>query len=1705
MKKEKKKQGKFLRITARILLGIFIFLVLLLLFIRSPWGQNIIVGKAVSYVSGKTNTRVAIDKLYITFSGGVTLEGLFLEDKAGDTLVYSRSLNAEVPLGPLLFRNNVVINRLDWEGLKARVSRKDSVTGFNFDFLIDAFASRDTTTVETPDTTSAPPAVELNNIRFRDFDLTYKDDVTGMDTQLKLGELLLQMKETDLEHMRFQVANAAIRQTEARYLQTLPFSEGPADEPENESPLPYIAVDNFDIEDLSAAYNSVPDGLEALINIGMFNLKLPEADLARNLIDVYQLRLGDSDIGIRMQQSSTAVADSLQQDTTASSFSWPDWKINVKKIALESTDFSYIVNESSPQPGVFNADAIAIKDLDFLAESIFLENRSAGADLETFRFREASGLDLKALTFKVRADDNGMNLSGLQLLLNENRITGDADIRYKSLESWFEKPENATIDLNLPDFILVSGDAFYFQPDLRDNEYIKALTQNRITGTIKADGSLKNLNIPLTHITWGKNTDITVRGTVRHTMTPDSLRFDLPSIRFRTVKNDIAAFVSEQDSGVVFPDTLSLTGKARGGTDAAEAVLDLQTSDGNVQLDGNFSNTGDKPFKAAVKADSIHLEKLLQNPKLGPLSLTVTSSGNLKDVYRMDAVLEARITRFEMKDYIIEDLPLKADLKNGKGRVSSVYKDKNIDVVLDSDIELDSVSPRFVVDLDLKGADLQALGLMDKPVRGALKLQADFEGNADRFTLISDIKDGMAVYDNNSYPLGDLSLNAHADKDTTSLELHNKMIDLDLYSNTSPEGFGKAMQRHFRTLISRSSDTSGIAVDTTTRVTVSPLADTKLKMKARITSSPILSDIFLTGLKELDTIKADVDFREAERYFIADIHMPHINYSDNEIDSLVLRLDSGDGQLTGHFGFKDLKAGPLAIQNTSLDGRVADRKLYLDFNAFHEEEKLVAVHTQITRDKDSIIVHTDPEELVLNKNPWDIPASNAIILSPKRMQFRDFSIARNGQRMEIRSETGGEDGKDNIALDFDNFRLSSFLSYLNPDESLANGTLNGNIVAEDPFGKPGFLADLQMKDLEVMKAPLGTLSLDAKSPQGENYDFNLALKGGDVDLDMSGDYETGETGSIGLKLDLNSLKTSVVQAFTQDMISEPGGYVSGNVEVSGTVADPVYEGTFTFNDVSFRVAMLNTLFRLPGEKLNIDNDGLFLDNFTIADENDNKFTIDGDIKTEKLLNPSFDLKLDAKNFRALHSKREDNDLFYGKAFFDIDATIKGNLRMPKIDMKLHVNSDTDITYIIPESELDIVERDGVVIFVNREDPDDILTKTREESVTVSGFELNSLITVDDNAVFNVIINEKTNDNLRVAGGAELNFNLYPNGRTTLSGKYTLKEGHYELNLYNLVKRKFNIIQGSTVTWAGDPLDADLDIKAMYEIKASASALMASQTTGMSSSESSRFRQQLPFMVYLNIAGELMTPELSFNLDMPEDSQGSVGGQVYSRVQQLNQQEDELNKQVFSLLVFNRFFPESGSDGSSGGAVAVARDNLNQALSGQLNALSDKLLGESGVELDFGLDSYTDYQGTSPQDRTQLDITARKKLFDDRVIISVGSEVDIQGTNQEPGQENPLIGNVSIEYLLTEDGRYRLKGFRKNEYQNIIDGQLIVNGIALIFTREFNKYGELFKKTLKEKQEEAEAKARKEQEKENQEKEKKREEAKKEAEKESGKK
>ncbi|CAN0359738.1 unnamed protein product, partial [Ectocarpus sp. 4 AP-2014] len=227
------------------------------------------------------------------------------------------------------------------------------------------------------------------------------------------------------------------------------------------------------------------------------------------------------------------------------------------------------------------------------------------------------------------------------------------------------------------------------------------------------------------------------------------------------------------------------------------------------------------------------------------------------------------------------------------------------------------------------------------------------------------------------------------------------------------------------------------------------------------------------------------------------------------------------------------------------------------------------------------------------------------------------------------------------------------------------------------------------------------------------------------------------------------------------------------------------------------------------------NDGVYLSNFTILDAKKNTLIISGKILTESFINPTFDLQLSAKNFRLLNASKEDNPSLYGLVTFNANADLTGDLQIPKLSANVTIGSDTDVTYVLPSTYASVENREEVVVFVNRENPDAILTQTEEKSATITGFDIFTKLNISKDAAITVVLDEETGDNFNVSGEGEFLFNMVPNGRVSLTGTYDIADGHYELNLYSLVNRRFNLVPGGRVSWSGDPFDASLDVSAVY--------------------------------------------------------------------------------------------------------------------------------------------------------------------------------------------------------------------------------------------------------------------------------------------------
>ncbi len=1649
--KKQKKKYRILNIFKKIALGLIFFFVVLILFIRSSWGQNIIVDEVTSYISKKTNSKIALEKLFITFSGNIALEGLYLEDKKGDTLIYSKNLEASIAFAPLIRGEKIHIKSLTWDGLTLNIERKEATTAYNFDFLIDALVSEDPTNISEKKK-EATLLIQIGTADFSDFNISYNDEVTGIESTIALGNFELELHdEIDITQMQLHIKNVAIAESKISYNQYKPFVEE-TNTSDKDSLQPSIRLDQLQLDNVKIAFKSIPDKITTDLQIGNFILEVPKADLTNQIIALDKLALSNSKIYLNsIPEYKAKKADTIIAMNPAS-YDWGNWNIQGKHISLENNTITLQTGNKEPKPGLFNPEFIAVDNVNVIANNIYLTPEKAEMRLEKMSFKERSGFMLKDFTVELKGNNTSLQLNALHIATNTNTLQGASRLNFNSIDQFINHPELAKIHLNVNTLRLNPVDAYFFQPLLSQNEYIKILQTKDIFGKLELHGTLDTIQIPIAKLHWGEETSVIGSGSIRNLTEVDRLFVDIKELNFKTNKAAISQFIVEEDLGLSIPEYVQLQGTAKGGLSNITTNATLKIPEGIIGLKGTLKNKKSIAFNGMLNVQQLHLGTLLKNEQLGVFTFNTKVSGKGTSLNTLDASLTTEFSKLEFNTYDFSNLSLEGKIVNGKGSIDARFKDENLDFLLNTQVLLDTIASDFTTVLDLRGADLKALGITRDAIKTKFKLIADFEGNTTNFNLTTDIREGLVVYDTKTYPFDDISLNSKIQENNTKVALSSQSINSKLVSNTNPTALLNALESKLQGYFKET-----VIADTIT----TPI---QMRMDIAIHPSPVMKEVFLKGLKESDTLIMNVDFDESKNHFQAAINAPLVQYKDSNLNDLEFFLKAGKENLQFNLGFKKLASDPLLIKDTYLEGEVSDKKLLLSFNAFDEKDKLVHLESEITMINDTIRYHLNPSELILNKKKWEIPSDNKVLISDNLISFENFELHRNNQLITLSSSIPGEQ-KEHIGVVFENFKLSSFTSFLNTDESLANGVMKGDFIVENPFKNSGLIADLSIESLKVMEAPLGNLILTAETKGLSNYDIDLTLKGGNVDLDLDGTYEAIE-GKLDLDILLNDFKIQTIERFATSYVSNTSGSISGQMKLSGTTLKPIYSGALNFNKTAFSINALNTKFTLPDETIKIDNSGIFVDNFIVLDNSNNSFILDGKVTTEDITNPKFNVSLKAKEIQVINSKKENNDLFYGNVNLNADMRITGDLQIPKIEGSLKINENSDFTYIVPESELDVVEREGVLIFVNKKEQNAILTRAdkKASSSTLKGFDINTTLSIDKEAIFHIIIDERTGDNLQISGTGDFNLGLEPNGRTTLSGRYQVQQGHYEVSLYNLVKKKFKIAKGGTIIWRGDPLDAEMDIRAIYEVETAASGLMATRTSGEPTEVINKFRQKLPFLVYLNVKGELLKPEISFNLDIPEDRQGELGGEVYSQVQQLNTREEELNKQVFSLLVLNQFFPSSTSDGSSGGSISIARDNVNRVLANQLNNFSNKIIGGESFELDFDLDSYTDYQGTNPQDRTQLDINARKRFFNDRLIVQVGSGININENSQNSGQNTPVIGNVSLEYTITENGRYRLKGFRKNEFESVIDGQVIVTGIAFIFNREFNKFRELWTKT-----------------------------------------
>jgi hypothetical protein len=401
------------------------------------------------------------------------------------------------------------------------------------------------------------------------------------------------------------------------------------------------------------------------------------------------------------------------------------------------------------------------------------------------------------------------------------------------------------------------------------------------------------------------------------------------------------------------------------------------------------------------------------------------------------------------------------------------------------------------------------------------------------------------------------------------------------------------------------------------------------------------------------------------------------------------------------------------------------------------------------------------------------------------------------------------------------------------------------------------------------------------------------------------------------------------------------------------------------------------------------------------------------------------------------------------------------MALPVVNAKIKMKKGSNFTFAVPQEKLTTDKGEGIVVFEDTVKQNSILYKNGANAASkanFSGFDLSSVIEIDKAATLRLLLDPSTTDSLVVKGEAALSFTMDRSGKMSLTGAYNLDDGSYLVSFESIIKRRFEINSGSTIIWNGDPLDAVISINATYTVRASPIDLVAGQLSE-SQADQSEYKRKFPFLVLLKLRGEILHPKISFEIQLPPEEKGILGGTVNAKLISLNNDPSALNKQVFALLVLGRFIQENPlQPDANNEASNIVRATVSKFLSAQLNQLSSKVV--TGVDLSVDIQSYDDYSNNQVQGRTQVELGVKKQLFNERLSIQVGGNVDVEGSKQNSASD--ITSDVTIEYKLTEDGRYRLKGFRHNQYEGGIDGLLIETGMGVSYVRNFNEWRIFFR-------------------------------------------
>ena len=1634
-----------LKVIAWVAVSLVLIFVLIAVLIQIPAIQTKVVRYATSFVSNKTHTKVEIKHVSISFPKSIVIEGLYLEDLNKDTLLYAGQAKVNIALYDLL-SSKIAISSFDLEDATINLHSTQSDPLFNYSFLLTAFS--DTTVQVEADTLKVSKwKFSLDNVSLTNVRFTYNDEFAGMNVFAFLKNSEFSVDEIDPGKSVYQFDELLLEGVTANVLMK---ESGNLKISNPEIILPKIGAKKLQLNNSMVSFADSIGYLSVISVVDQCKLEDASIDLQKQLLTSDYFYLSKSKVQYHTFEPELPLSG--HQPVPAAS-SETNWKVMLNRIELVDNSVMYDAGNKPALKDLFDPAHVKFNHVTLDAADMSFLSTQTKILVKKFSAIDQNNFAINSFETDFSMDRQSITAKGLKASTANSAVDADFYIQYSSFASLIDSMQFSNLDLIMRNVNFINSDILYFTPDLIKQPFFQKRSNiTTVSGIV--NGQLKNIKGKNLVIKTGVNTllktDFIIRGLPEY----KTAFYDFPNLSIVSGKRDLVMMADTLiPQSIEIPENLALQIVFKGKMKSFESTSNMTSSFGAANLVASIDPN--ENFSGKLSMSSLNLGRLLKDTVLyGPVSLTAEANGHGLDTNTVKAKIKADVSQIYLNKYNYHNLKLDGSVagKQFEGKINA--NDENLVFDFDGLVNLNTNQERYKFLLNVKGADLQKLQLTKNDLRIAFVAATDLKGgSATKMNGTAGITKIIVAKDGKKYVLDSFLTASVNEPNKSEINVRSALIDIKYAGTVSPTALPALLNQFINNYFPVSDS----------KMPVKKSEQSNFNFEIQLHNHPILTKVLLPQLMEFEPGVIQGSFNSEKNDLKLNASINKLVYGTIEIEDFAIDVNSDNSALNYKISSGAISNSQINIDNFLVDGKLADQKIYTNISSIDGKNKKLQIRSQLVKENENFKLTLDPKELYLANNQWNIAADNSIEFGKQGFKIHHFFIDHADRQINIGSVHDQFNDDLNIAIK--NFRLEDLSRIVQKDTILVKGKVDGNLLIKRVPDSYILVADATVTNLIVHEVPIGDLTFMAGRSGAKKFDIDLELKGPENNMTANGSFTPGDNGnSISIKTDIQSLSMKTVQAFSMGQISEAAGTLTGNFLAEGMIDAFDITGELVFNNAFMNLAYLNNRLELKHETIQFKKDGVYFNSFTMLDRAQHIATIDGSVQMKQFSDFVFALQVNTKDFLLFNTTVKSNKSFFGRMVVDSKINVKGPMNLPIVNAKVKMKKGSNFTFSVPEDKLTTDKGEDVVEFDNSLKFNPIIYRGEKkggQTTGMTGFDLSSIIEIDQEATLRLLMDPASTDSLVVKGEAALSFTMDRSGKMSLTGAYNLNDGSYLVSLESVIKKKFAIKAGSTIIWNGDPLDAQISIDAIYSVRASPYDLVADQISGLSDVDKGGYKQRYPFLVMLKLRGEILHPVISFEIQLEPEDKGILGGAVNQKLSMLNEDESALNKQVFALLVLGRFVQENPFETeAAGGTSTIIRSTVGKFLSAQLNQLSSKVI--PGVELNFDIQSYDDYTTGQAQGRTQVEIGVKKQLFNERLSVQLGGTVDVEGDKAKQNSASDITSDVTLEYKLNKDGSFRMKGFRHNQYEGAIEGQLVETGIGVVYVRDFNRWSRLFK-------------------------------------------